>query len=53
MVQGEQKGYDFIQPYSCTLAVKRARLSSLNEGVKIGYEEMSKHKTTAEDLRVG
>ena len=35
-------------------AVEKAGLSSLNEGAKVGYEEMiNRGKTSAENLRVG
>src|SRR5260370_23258010 len=55
------KGYGFIQPDSGgkdvfvhISAVERAGLSSLNEGAKVSYEEMSNRgKTSAENLRVG
>jgi cold shock protein len=55
------KGYGFIQPDSGgkdvfvhISAVERAGLSSLNEGAKVSYEEMSSvGKTSAENLRVG
>src|SRR6058998_1324775 len=56
-----QKGYGFIQPDSGgkdvfvhISAVEKAGLSSLNEGAKVSYEEMSNRgKTSAENLRVG
>src|SRR5207249_4775409 len=55
------KGYGFIQPdtggkdiFVHISAVERAGLSSLNEGAKVSYEEMSNRgKTSAENLRVG
>jgi cold shock protein len=55
------KGYGFIQPdnggkdvFVHISAVEKAGLSSLNEGAKVSYEEMSnKGKTSAENLRVG
>jgi CspA family cold shock protein len=55
------KGYGFIQPNSGgkdvfvhISAVEKAGLSSLNEGAKVSYEEMSNRgKTSAENLRVG
>jgi cold shock protein len=55
------KGYGFIQPDSGgkdvfvhISAVEKAGLSSLNEGAKVSYEEMSNRgKTSAENLRVG
>ena len=55
------KGYGFIQPDSGgkdvfvhISAVERAGLSSLNEGAKVSYEEISNRgKTSAENLRVG
>ena len=53
------KGYGFIQPDSGgkdvfvhISAVEKAGLSSLNEGAKVSYEEMSNRgKTSAENLR--
>ena len=55
------KGYGFIQPDSGgkdvfvhISAVEMAGLSSLNEGAKVRYEEISNRgKTSAENLRVG
>jgi cold shock protein len=55
------KGYGFIQPDSGgkdvfvhISAVEKAGLSSLNEGAKVSYEEMSNRgKSSAENLRVG
>ena len=55
------KGYGFIQPDSGgkdifvhISAVEKAGLSSLNEGAKVSYEEVSSRgKTSAENLRVG
>ena len=55
------KGYGFIQPdnggkdvFVHISAVEKAGLSSLNEGAKVSYEEMSNRgKTSAENLRVG
>ena len=55
------KGYGFIQPdnggkdvFVHISAVERAGLSSLNEGVKVSYEETeNRGKTSAENLRVG
>lgn len=55
------KGYGFIQPDSGgkdifvhISAVEKAGLSSLNEGTKVSYEEVSNRgKTSAENLRVG
>jgi CspA family cold shock protein len=55
------KGYGFIQPDSGgkdvfvhISAVEKAGLSSLNEGAKVSYEDMSNRgKTSAENLRVG
>ena len=55
------KGYGFIQPDSGgkdvfvhISAVEKAGLSSLNEGAKVSYEEISNRgKTSAENLRVG
>ena len=55
------KGYGFIQPDSGgkdvfvhISAVEKAGLSSLNEGAKVSYEEVSNRgKTSAENLRVG
>ena len=55
------KGFGFIQPDSGgkdvfvhISAVERAGLNTLNEGVKVSYEEMSNRgKTSAENLRVG
>ena len=52
------KGYGFIQPDSGgkdvfvhISAVEKAGLSSLNEGAKVSYEEMSNRgKTSAENL---
>ena len=54
------KGYGFIQPdnggkdvFVHISAVEKAGLSSLNEGAKVSYEEMSNRgKTSAENLRV-
>ena len=54
-------GYGFIQPDSGgkdvfvhISAVEKAGLSSLNEGAKVSYEEVSnRSKTSAENLRVG
>jgi CspA family cold shock protein len=54
------KGYGFIQPdnggkdvFVHISAVEKAGLSSLNEGAKVSYEEISnKGKTSAETLRV-
>ena len=54
------KGYGFIQPdnggkdvFVHISAVERAGLSTLNEGARVSYEEMSnKGKTSAENLRV-
>ena len=56
-----QKGYGFIQPDDGTKdvfvhisAVEKAGLSSLKEGAKVSYEEVSNRgKTSAENLRVG
>ena len=53
------KGYGFIQPdnggkdvFVHISAVEKAGLSSLNEGAKVSYEEMSNRgKTSAENLR--
>jgi cold shock protein len=55
------KGFGFIQPDSGgkdvfvhISAVEKAGLSTLNEGAKVSYEEMSNRgKTSAENLRVG
>jgi CspA family cold shock protein len=55
------KGYGFIQPDSGgrdvfvhISAVEKAGLSTLNEGAKVSYEEMSdRGKMSAENLRVG
>jgi cold shock protein len=55
------KGYGFIQPdngskdvFVHISAVEKAGLSTLNEGVKVSYEEVpNKGKTSAENLRVG
>lgn len=55
------KGYGFIQPDSGSKdvfvhisAVERAGLSTLNEGVKVSYEEKeNRGKMSAENLRVG
>jgi CspA family cold shock protein len=56
-----QKGYGFIQPqggggkdvFVHISAVERAGLSTLNEGQRIEYEEVSsKGKTSAENLKV-
>ena len=56
------KGYGFIQPdnggskdvFVHISAVEKAGLSSLNEGAKVSYEEMSNRgKTSAENLGVG
>jgi CspA family cold shock protein len=55
------KGYGFIQPdnggkdvFVHISAVEKAGLSSLNEGAKVSYEEISNRgKTSAENLRVG
>jgi CspA family cold shock protein len=55
------KGFGFIQPdnggtdvFVHISAVEKAGLSSLNEGAKVSYEEMSSRgKTSAENLRVG
>ena len=55
------KGYGFIQPdgggkdiFVHISAVEKAGLSSLNEGDKVSYEEMSNRgKTSAENLRLG
>ena len=52
------KGYGFIQPdnggkdvFVHISAVEKAGLSSLNEGAKVSYEEMSNRgKTSAENL---
>ncbi|WP_409190335.1 cold-shock protein [Bradyrhizobium sp. RDM4] len=54
------KGYGFIQPdnggkdvFVHISAVERAGLSTLSEGARVSYEEMSnKGKTSAENLRV-
>jgi cold shock protein len=54
------KGYGFIQPDSGgkdvfvhISAVEKAGLSSLNEGAKVSYEEVSNRgKSSAENLRV-
>ena len=53
------KGYGFIQPdnggkdvFVHISAVEKAGLSSLNEGAKVSYEEVSNRgKTSAENLR--
>src|SRR3984957_1197574 len=55
------KGYGFIQPdnggkdvFVHISAVEKAGLSTLNEGVKVSYEEVpNKGKTSAEYLRAG
>jgi CspA family cold shock protein len=55
------KGYGFIQPdkggkdvFVHISAVEKAGLSTLNEGAKVSYEEMSNRgKTSAENLKVG
>ena len=55
------KGYGFIQPdnggrdvFVHISAVEKAGLNSLNEGVKVSYEEReNRGKTSAENLRVG
>ena len=55
------KGYEFIQPdnggkdvFVHISAVEKAGLSSLNEGAKVSYEEVSNRgKTSAENLEVG
>ncbi len=55
------KGYGFIQPdnggkdvFVHISAVEKAGLSSLNEGAKVSYEEMSNRgKSSAENPRVG
>ena len=55
------KGYGFIQPdnggrdvFVHISAVEKAGLSSLNEGVKVSYEEKeNRGKSSAENLRVG
>jgi CspA family cold shock protein len=56
-----QKGYGFIQPqggggkdvFVHISAVERAGLSTLNEGQRVEYEEVSnKGKTSAENLEV-
>jgi cold shock protein len=55
------KGFGFIQPdnggkdvFVHISAVEKAGLSTLNEGAKVSYEEMSNRgKTSAENLRVG
>ena len=55
------KGFGFIQPDSGgkdvfvhISAVEKAGFSSLAEGAKVSYEEMSNRgKTAAENLRVG
>jgi cold shock protein len=55
------KGFGFIQPdnggkdvFVHISAVEKAGLSTLNEGAKVSYEEMSSRgKTSAENLRVG
>lgn len=55
------KGYGFIQPdnggkdvFVHISAVEKAGLSTLNEGVKVSYEEKeSRGKMSAENLRVG
>ena len=56
-----QKGFGFIQPddgskdvFVHISAVEKAGLSTLNEGARVSYEEMSNRgKTSAENLRVG
>ncbi|MET4297031.1 CspA family cold shock protein [Bradyrhizobium sp. LB8.2] len=55
------KGFGFIQPdnggkdvFVHISAVEKAGLSTLNEGARVSYEEMSNRgKTSAENLRVG
>jgi CspA family cold shock protein len=55
------KGFGFIEPnaggkdvFVHISAVEKAGLSTLNEGTKVSYEEMSSRgKTSAENLRVG
>jgi CspA family cold shock protein len=55
------KGFGFIQPDSGgkdvfvrISAVEKAGLTTLNEGVKVSYEEKeNRGKTSAENLRVG
>jgi CspA family cold shock protein len=55
------KGFGFIQPdnggkdvFVHISAVEKAGLSTLNEGVKVSYEEKeNRGKTSAENLRVG
>jgi CspA family cold shock protein len=55
------KGYGFIQPdnggkdvFVHISAVERAGLSTLNDGVKVSYEEKeNRGKMSAENLRVG
>src|SRR3954452_18518625 len=55
------KGFGFIQPdnggkdvFVHISAVEKAGLSTLNEGARVTYEEMSNRgKTSAENLRVG
>ena len=55
-----QKGYGFIQPqdggrdvFVHISAVEKAGLSSLNEGQRVQYEEVSNRgKTSAENLKV-
>jgi CspA family cold shock protein len=56
-----QKGYGFIQPqdggrdvFVHISAVEKAGLSTLNEGQRVQYEEVSNRgKTSAENLKVG
>ena len=50
------KGYGFIgkDVFVHISAVEKAGLSSLNEGAKVSYEEISNRgKSSAENLRVG
>ena len=55
-----QKGYGFIQPqgggkdvFVHISAVEKAGLSTLNEGQRVQYEEVSNRgKTSAENLKV-
>ena len=55
-----QKGYGFIQPqgggrdvFVHISAVERAGLSTLNEGQRVDYEEVTNRgKTAAENLKV-
>ncbi|SFM26863.1 cold-shock DNA-binding protein family [Bradyrhizobium sp. NFR13] len=55
------KGFGFIQPddgskdvFVHISAVEKAGLSTLNEGVKVSFEEVANRgKTSAENLRVG